>query len=105
MKKLKISLSQRQRHLCGLITPRSMKKENYLLRAGLLLILLLPWVGLCLGFMESWRTYDIGDEISVPWWAWFMVVVLPVLAVLLARCTANRIVLQWMLRNKNTRKE
>lgn len=83
-----------------------MLRQNYLLRALLLLLLLLPWVGVGLGFLESWRTYSIGDEMQVPLWAWLAIVLLPVSAVLLARMLANRLTLQWLLRKrtiKNTK--
>lgn len=80
-----------------------MLRQNYLLRALLLLLLLLPWVGVGLGFLESWRTYSIGDEMLVPLWAWLAVVLLPVGAVALARMMANRLVLQWILRKRMTK--
>lgn len=83
-----------------------MLRQNYLVRALLLLLLLLPWAGVVLGFLESWRAYAIGDEMQVPVWAWVAVVLLPVVAVILARMMANRLMLQWLLRkrmNKNAK--
>lgn len=80
-----------------------MLRQNYLLRALLLLLLLLPWVGVLLGFLESWRAYAIGDDMQVPVWAWAAVALLPVLAVVLARMMANRLVLQWLLRKRMTK--
>lgn len=80
-----------------------MMRQNYLVRALLLLLLLLPWVGVLLGFLESWRTYAIGDDMQVPVWAWAAVALLPVLAVVLARTMANRLVLQWLLCKRMTK--
>lgn len=85
--------------LLGIATHRRMQRQNYMLRAGLMLVLLLPWVALLLGFLESWRTYAIGDEISIPLWAWLGLVAEPIIAFLLARILANRLILQYIIKH------
>lgn len=98
MKSPQISLSQRHKMLLGIATPPTLLRQNYMLRVALAIVLLLPWIAVLLGFWESWRTFAIGDSISIPLWAWAMAVIEPIIAVLLARCLANRLILQYYLR-------
>lgn len=99
-KKRKILLSERNRRLIGLISPRRFRRENYLLRLMLGVLFLLPWAAVLLGMLETWDTYAIGDEVNMPWWAVVLLIILPLKAVVLSRMCANRIVLGWMLRKE-----
>lgn len=100
MIRLQKCLSERQKRLLGLRTPHTLLRQNYLLRGVWFLVLCLPWVAVLLCFAESWRSYSVGDSVSVPLWAWCFVVLLPILAALLARMAANRIIFQYIIRKR-----
>lgn len=93
-------LSTRRKLLWGLTTVgRHCSQKAYwttLLATGS--VLLLPWVGVVLGFVATWRTYALGDEMQVPLWAWAALIGLPGAAGLLARAAAARITTQMYVR-------
>lgn len=84
----------------GLAYPHAERKHFWLLRVGILLLLLLPWIAVVLGFALSWQTYAIGDEIDIPLWAWLCAVVMPAFAWLLSGMMAGGICLRWYIREK-----
>lgn len=64
------------------------------------MLLALPWLYVVCGLIETWRSYAIGDTVSIPLWAWVAVVLLPVVAGCLSCMMANRLILQYIIRNK-----
>lgn len=81
-----------------------MKRLSYLLSIGFLIIMLIPWVGVALGFHASWESLLIGDEVIIPLWAWIAGVLGFVLPLPLCRIFANSILAQYYIRKRTSLK-
>lgn len=101
-KKGKIRLSWRKKWLLGLITPPGMKRLSYLLSTGFFILMLIPWVGVMLGFRASWESIALGDEVIIPIWAWVAAVATFVLPLPLCRIFSNRILAQYYIRKRRS---
>lgn len=79
-----------------------MKRMSYLLSAGFLLLMLIPWVGVVLGFRASWESMMLGDEVTIPLWAWVAGIACFVLPLPLCRLFSNRILAQYYIRKRTS---
>lgn len=94
-------LSQRNKLLLGITTlkGRHSHKLYWACFAAALVLLLLPWTGVVAGMIATYLSLALGDEVQIPLWAWIAVVVMPLVAVVLAKMMAGRISTQWYLRS------